>query len=137
VNVHKNDSLSKPFIWCLVGNIIEERYYGENKEIKLGTKKFSPNAKVYCFPALWGDGFEEITVIGRTRKRKSYQTVITSSKYITNWRLQKVYEPFIIKKMKENRGWDESEESKKGISAMLEWLHQLTIKVDKGSLIDK
>lgn len=34
-----------PFIWCLVGNIVSE-----NK----GTKHFTPNTKVFCFPAQWG-----------------------------------------------------------------------------------
>jgi len=124
-------TLPKPYIWCLVGNIVEERYFGYSREIKRGTKKFRPNAKVYCFPPLWGDGYEEIMVIGKTRRRKSYQTVITSSKYITNWRLQKVYEPFIIKKMKGNGGWDDSEESKETISRMLEWLPERTMKVTR------
>lgn len=36
----------------LVGNIVEDRFYGEEKEVTRGTKKFSPGAKVYCFPAL-------------------------------------------------------------------------------------
>lgn len=120
----------KPFIWCLVGNIIEKRYYGESKEVKFGTKKFRPNSKVYCFPALWGDGYENIKVIGRTRHRNSYKTVITSAKYITNWRLKKVYIPFIIQQMKENNGWTDSEESKQDILSMLEWLPQRTMKVD-------
>ncbi|GKS11733.1 hypothetical protein YDYSY3_27330 [Paenibacillus chitinolyticus] len=127
----KNVSSPQPFIWCLVGNIVEERYYGENKEIRRGTKKFSSNAKVYCFPPLWGDGYEEIKVIGRTRSRKSYQTVITSSKYITNWRLKKVYEPYIIKKMRENDGWTDSEKSKEDIELMLKGLPRFTMKVER------
>ncbi|MBW5449442.1 hypothetical protein GE107_25865 [Cohnella sp. CFH 77786] len=123
---------SIPFVWCLVGNIIEERYFGEGKEqIKQGTKKFRPHAKVYCFPAQWGDGYEEIKVIGRTRRRKNYSTVITSSKYITNWRLQKVFDPFVVKMMKENHGWDETVESIRIIKSMLEWLPQRTIEKEK------
>jgi hypothetical protein len=127
---HHTEALSKPFIWCLVGNIIEKRFYGESKEIKLGTKKFRPNSKVYCFPALWHDGYESIKVIGRTRNKRSYQIVITSAKYITNWRLKKVYIPFIIQQMTENNGWTNSEESKQDILALLEWLPQRTMKVD-------
>ncbi len=53
------------FVWCLVGNIVEEHEFGEEKEIRKGTKHFSPNAKVYCFPALWGDGYEHILVLGK------------------------------------------------------------------------
>lgn len=125
-----NETINKPYIWCLVGNIIEKRFYGEHKEVKIGTKRFRPNAKVYCFPPLWGDGYEQIKVIGRTRHRKSYQTVITSAKYITNWRLKKVYVPFIINKMKENNGWTDSEKSKEDILSMLSVLPSRTMKVD-------
>jgi hypothetical protein len=121
---------NKPYIWCLVGNIIEKRFYGEHKEVKIGTKKFRPNTKIYCFPPLWGDGYVDIKVIGRTKNRKSYQTVITSAKYITNWRLKKVYVPFIVNKMKENNGWTDSEESKEDILSMLNWLSQRTFEVD-------
>ena len=36
--------------WCLVGNIVQERDYGEQHEIKSGTKHFSPGTKVLsCF----------------------------------------------------------------------------------------
>jgi hypothetical protein len=79
---------------------------------------------------LWGDGYVDIKVIGRTRNRKSYQTVITSAKYITNWRLKKVYVPFIVNKIKENNGWTDSEESKEDILSMLNWLSQRTFEVD-------
>src|SRR5690349_24575027 len=52
-----------PFIWCLVGNIVDQHYFGEEKQIKIGTKQFSPGTKVYCFPPQWGDGYEKIKVV--------------------------------------------------------------------------
>jgi hypothetical protein len=116
----------KRFIWCLVGNIIEKHYYGEEKQIRTGTKQFSPNTKVYCFPALWGDGYEDIKVIGRPRSSNKYITVIMKSKYIKNWRLQKVYQPYVINKMDEENGWDDSDNSKDSIMAMLKWLPDRT-----------
>jgi len=51
------------FVWCLVGNIMGDHPVGQNKEIKRGTKYFSPGTKVYCFPPQWGDGYEKIYVI--------------------------------------------------------------------------
>jgi len=117
------------FIWCLVGNIIEKHYYGEDKQLKIGTKQFSPNTKVYCYPALWGDGYENIKVIGRPRSSQKFITVIVKAKYIKNWRLQKVYHPYIIKKMKESEGWDNTERSQKEISAMVKWLPERTEEV--------
>ncbi|GGF90244.1 ankyrin repeat domain-containing protein [Paenibacillus abyssi] len=118
-----------PYIWCLVGNIVEKRYCGEKREIRRGTKKFTPNTKVYCFPPLWGDGYEEIQVIGRLKNRKNLGVIITSSKYIRNWRLQKVFQSFVVKTMQERGGWDATEQSKKMIENMLVWLPSRTVVV--------
>ncbi|MGO4111162.1 hypothetical protein [Paenibacillus sp. YAF4_2] len=96
--------LELPYIWCLVGNIIEKRFFGENKTIRRGTKKFTPNTKVYCFSALWGDGYEEIQVIGKLRGRKNLGVIVTSSAFITNWRLQKVFQPYVVRTMTERNG---------------------------------
>lgn len=115
------------FIWCLVGNIIDEEYRA-NKEIRTGIKHFSPNTKVYCFPAQWGDGYENIRVIGRHRKSKRYITLIIQSKYITNWRLQKVYRPYILKVMHSENGWSDSEKDKETIIEMLKWLPNRTMR---------
>jgi hypothetical protein len=38
------------FIWSLVGNIVDAHFFGEQKEIRRGTKHFSPGTKVYYFP---------------------------------------------------------------------------------------
>ena len=38
--------------WCLVGNIIEKHPYGEEHEIRYGSKHFSGGTKVYIAPAL-------------------------------------------------------------------------------------
>ena len=120
------------FIWCLVGNIIDVRYFGEDKElIKRGTKKFTARTKVFCFPPLWGDGYEEIKVIGKLRRRKYLKMIITSSKYITNWRIKKVYNSYIIRTMKHNGGWDETDSSKETIANMLTWLPKRTMQVDR------
>jgi hypothetical protein len=115
-----------PFIWCLVGSIVDQHYFGEDKQIKIGTKQFSPGTKVYCFPPQWGDGYEKIKVIGRPRKTTRFITVVTESKYITNWRLQAVYSPHIIKTMIENCGWTDKEADKDKISEMLKWLPKKT-----------
>jgi hypothetical protein len=119
-----------PYIWCLIGNVVEERFYGESKEIRRGTKKFSSNTKVYCFPPLWGDGYDQITVIGRPWFSQQYIQTIMGSKHITSWRIQKVYTPYIIKKMLENNGWTATDKSHDEILQMLEWLPGRTEKVN-------
>lgn len=114
------------FVWCLVGNIVEKHYFGEERQVKTGTKQFAPNAKMYCFPTQWGDGYENIKVIGRPRNSRKLITVVMRSKYIKNWRIQKVFHPYIVEIMKKNYGWDDSEKSREDILKMLEWLPERT-----------
>lgn len=106
------------YIWSLVGNIVDEHPFGDQKEKKRGTKHFSPGTKVYCFPPQWGDGYEKIYVIGRPRQTTQFIKVIIKSRLVTNWRIQKVYSPFIMQAMAKN-GWSGTEESKKQIESMI------------------
>ncbi len=109
---------TEDFLWCLVGNIADEIEFGENKELRKGNKQFRPGAKVYCFPPLWGDGYESIKVIGLPRKSKKLITIIIPSKHITNWRKQKVFNPFIINTMIENNGWNHGKDSKRNLDSL-------------------
>ena len=65
--------------WALVGNIVEEHEFGEDHEIKKGTKHFSGGTKVYIAPVQWGDGYERIIVIGKKRGSRNYAEVIMLS----------------------------------------------------------
>jgi hypothetical protein len=86
--------------WCLVGNIVAERPYGEGGlEVRRGTKHFSGGTKVYCMPAQWGDGYDQIMVIGRHRKSKQFKTMIISADWVTNWRARVVYHPEVLRRM--------------------------------------
>lgn len=98
--------------WCLVGNIIESHEYGEEHKIKYGTKQFRGGTKVYLAPIQWGDGYENIVVIGLPRHSRKYIEVITRFNYIKNLRIQRVFKPSIIKIMcqSEYRWWGDSEE---------------------------
>ncbi len=42
--------------WCLVGNIAGAHEFGEEHEIRYGTKHFSAGTKVYAYPEFWGNG---------------------------------------------------------------------------------
>jgi len=116
------------FIWCLVGNIINEHFVEADQEIKRGTKHFLPNTKVYCLPAEWGDGYEKIKVIGRHMKTRRYVCIVMPAQFITNWRIQKVYRPYILKVMRTQYGWTSSKKDKETILKMLKWLPERTIK---------
>lgn len=87
-------------VWALVGNIVGTRPYGEDgTEHRSGTKHFSPGTKVYCFPALWGDGYERVRVIGKHRGSRHMAVMIINSSWITNKRAKLVYSPAIVDKL--------------------------------------
>ena len=110
--------------WCLVGNIVQEHEYGEEHEIKYGTKQISRGTKVFLAPIQWGDGYEYIVVIGKPRYGSKYIEVVTRSKYIENYRMKKVYKPAILKRMctSQYRWWGDTGKDRKEIIEYLEIL---------------
>ncbi len=109
--------------WCLVGNIAEKHEYGEEHEIMIGTKHFAPGTKVLCAPTQWGDGYENIVVIGSPRHGSPYVEIVTRSKHVENYRMQKVYKPSILKRMclSKYSWWGDTEEDRKEIIKYLEY----------------
>jgi hypothetical protein len=91
----------------MVGNIVEERPYGPGgKETRRGTKHFAPGTRVYCFPPLWGDGYEQIKVVGRHRGSSRLVTMVIPSKWVVNRRAKLVYSPAVIRRLEGH--WDGS-----------------------------
>lgn len=64
--MEKSDELE--WRWCLVSNIVGEHEYGEDHELRYGTKQFRPDAKVFVNLIYGGMGHEEILVIGTPRR---------------------------------------------------------------------
>ena len=116
------------FVYCLVGNVVDKHLAGKELGVKRGSKHFAPGAKVYCFPPMWGNGYENALVIGKPRKRKTLIKVVMPSRLIKNWRLKKVYDPYIISEMRSEIGWSNSEADKERIEEMLLWLPERTVK---------
>lgn len=90
------------FRYLLVGNIIDKHFYGENKEIRSGTKHFRAGAKIYLIPEYGGMGHESIPVIGLPRKKRKKIEVTINSKMIKNVRVKKTYNSKLIERIKEN-----------------------------------
>lgn len=113
------------WIWCLVGNIKPTHEYGENNEIRHGSKQFSGGTKVYCYPSHWGDGYENIHVIGKPRKSRNLIMIVIKRKLIENFRLKKVYDKRVIEEMYCGgwSGWDNTDASRDAINKMLTWLN--------------
>jgi len=92
----------REFEYCLVGNIVENHYFGEDKEIRNGSKHFRGGAKVFIFPQFGGPGHERIRVIGLPRKSYKTINVIIPTKLITNVRIKKIYELELKKEIRES-----------------------------------
>jgi hypothetical protein len=91
-----------PTQWCLIGNIKEDISYGHGgKTIRKGTKHFSPKTKVHVLPTQWGDGYEQVVVVGRHRGSKKYVTMIIPETSITNWRAKVVYKQEVLRRLQE------------------------------------
>ena len=117
-------SRGKEWVWCLVGNIVEEHSYGEEHDILRGSKHFRPGAKVWLAPPQWGDGYEKIVVIGKPRHYKSYIEVIMKSEYIVNFRVQQVFKPPVLKLMcnSEYSWWGDTDKDRNEIQQLLDSL---------------
>jgi uncharacterized protein (TIGR02996 family) len=99
-------------VWCISGNIVQSRPFGPGgTETRLGTRLFKPNAKVYLAETGWaytlfnephGD-WECIRVVGRHRKSLDWIGCIVRTEYTTNWRVELVYQPGILVRLKMER----------------------------------
>ena len=132
----KQAQLTEPqWVWGLIGNIVEEHEYGEAHEIRRGTKQFRAGTKVFLSCSHWGDGYENVNVIGKSRNSRRYIQVIMRRKYITNFRMQKVYKPEVLEKMKSKNGWggfwDNSDESRLDIIKYLDFLNPVEAKKER------
>ena len=91
-------------VWCVVANVAEDC------EIRPGTKHFKPGARVYCFPPVAGDGYENIVVIARQRGSIDFVEMVLPSKYLADCRAQLVYGPYLLDRLSGH--WDGTAESK-------------------------
>lgn len=85
----ESDYEKNRFCFVLVGNIIDKHYFGEEKEIRRGTKHFSPGTKVYLFPEYGGNGYLDMHVYGLHRKSKRKILMVIRSYMIKNVRVKK------------------------------------------------
>jgi hypothetical protein len=107
--------------WALVANIAETTPYGMDGLPRTGSKHFSPGTKVYCFPALWGDGYSSAKVIGRHRGSKEFVTLVIPTKYLVNPRAKVVYNPEVLRRYSQDTGyhpWPSREDVEKYVSTI-------------------
>lgn len=101
-------------VYCLVGNIKDLRKYGQNHELRTGIKNFAAGTKVYISLSNWGDGVEQVPVLGKPRHKNGFIECVIRSEYIGNYRVEKIYSPLLINRMKKSKfnwwsGWSKEE----------------------------
>lgn len=89
-------------IWCVVGNIVLQRPYGEGgRETRAGTRLLRPGAKVVCALFRWGGDMTNVLVVGRHRGSNAYLTTYIRAEWLTNLRAELVRSPAIIRRVHE------------------------------------
>lgn len=117
--------VSVPCTWCLVGNIVDEHPYGEDAEVRSGSKQFTPGTKVYCLPPQWGDGYERVIAVGRCRESRRWITVVTRAALITNWRAKAVHKEAVLLRLKDGfDGFKRQWTSRKEVEEYAEFLRR-------------
>ena len=111
-------------IWCPVANMKAERAFGPGGvEVKRGSKHFAPGAKLYCDRASWGAVYyDQIQVVGHHRASHRYVTMIVSSSWLTNWRVELAYSPYVIRAFWPR--WDGTAEGKERAQEIVDMMRE-------------
>ena len=88
-------------IRCATASIVAERKFGDEGEIRCGTKHFRGAAKVYIIDSYPGM-CESAVVIGHHRKSGRYIKLSMKVKHLTNFRITSVYSPKVIRMQTEH-----------------------------------
>lgn len=84
-----------------------------------------PGAKVYCLPPQWGDGYEQVVVVGLARGSRRWITVVMPRRLITNWRAKVAYKPAVLRRLREGfDGFDRQWKSQKEVESWAESLRR-------------
>ncbi|MDE7293705.1 MAG: hypothetical protein K2N72_04690 [Oscillospiraceae bacterium] len=108
--------------------------FGEEHEIKYGTKHFSAGTKVYVYPEFGGMGNENIVVIGIPRNKRNFIEVIVRRRSVENFRCKKVFSPAVLKRMENSKysyWWGNSEEDRNRIIQCVHYFNEDIRNADK------
>lgn len=100
-------------VWVAVANSVLEREYGQEHEIRSGTKHFRGGAKIYLRRIIRG---EKVEVVGRHRVSNRWITLVMDQKYLVNARAELLYNVGVLARLFEHEGhrisFTDSDESK-------------------------
>jgi hypothetical protein len=80
--------------WCVVANVGSAT---SSADEPAGTKHFSAGTKVWVLPPQWGDGGEDVFVVGRHRGRPGgLVRMVVPRRHLTDFRVKPVYSPAVM-----------------------------------------
>ena len=96
--------------WCAVANMGLVNSFGPGGAlIREGSKHFLPGTKLYVLCFYWGMGGDSATVVGRHRSSRRFVKMVISSKWMANWRVALVYEPWVVRQLEEEGEYDRAD----------------------------
>lgn len=120
--------------WRLVANVVGAHPFGKDRKTVSGTRHFSGGTKVYCMKSFWGDGYENIPVLGKPRGKWGLRCVVMNRRFLENFRLKRLYSPSVIERIfavyrddyhgQAYNPWDDSDEDRQEIESLLPWLNE-------------
>jgi hypothetical protein len=122
--IENSNKIVEEFRFILIGNIIGKHYYGENKEIKSGTKHFRAGAKVYLLPEYGGNGHTDIPVYGLPRKSRKKIHVVIRGSMIKNVRVKKTFDPKLIEKIDDSFFYDYFDNDETGLQGFADSMNE-------------
>ncbi|MFI0976507.1 hypothetical protein ACH4SP_05710 [Streptomyces sp. NPDC021093] len=88
-----------PPVWLVVANVVRFRRYGEGgQELRPGTKAFKGGAKVHLVGGYAGMGYEDVTVVGRSRRTGAYLTIDIPVRHLHTFRASSVHSPAVLRR---------------------------------------
>jgi hypothetical protein len=85
--------------FCVVANVAAETAHGDGGlDIRSGVQHFSAGSKVWVLPPQWGDGCEQVMVVGHHRgtRGRRYARIVMPRRHLTNFRVQAIYKPALF-----------------------------------------
>lgn len=119
---HRNETYQRSAliiepVWCVVANVVDATLWSYDGQVRRsGTRHFSGGTTVYCLPAVLGNHYANVMVVGPHRRTLRYITVIMPSQHLTNWQVKLVECPQVVAELAAQPSavsrWNSSAESR-------------------------
>jgi uncharacterized protein (TIGR02996 family) len=102
-----------PPVWCVVGNIVDERISSTEDNPRHGTRLFRPHAKIFLsscrhvYALINPEWYrnESIWVVGQHRKSRKWIQCMVNIRATCNWRIRLIHHPGVMVRLRE-ADWD-------------------------------